>query len=107
MCQLESDQEIVGVSVSLAMGAQERFPKRGDACLICLVYDELVGIRAAIGPYRHRLAAPDEFGSTHAEALPPPGHGLGHAASGRAVPALHRLDAPSVANRAFSERYRL
>src|SRR5688572_1773553 len=58
----------------------------------------LIRIRAAVALHGERFAAPDQLRAALAEVLPPPQRVFGRLAVGRAVPALHRMDAPAIAD---------
>src|SRR5262249_37684852 len=75
--------------------------------------DELIGIRAAVVPDGHRLAAPYELRAADAEMFPSPLREIARLAVGRPVPSFHRQhaeaipDAPVVQFERLRERRRL
>ena len=95
--ELEADDEVVGGAVALLVLGDEGFAEPGEAGLVGLVDDELVGVGAAVGPDGHGFAAEDELGAALAEALPAAEDVGGDAAGGGAVPAFHGVDGAAVA----------
>ena len=59
---------------------------------------ELAGIGPALGHDGHRLAAPDQLGAAGAKMPPTAEQRVGRQAVVGSVPALHRMDAPAVAD---------
>src|SRR5205814_2835267 len=96
--ELESNHEIVRLSVAVPMGAHEDFPNLREIFFVFLDDKELVGVGAAIGAHCHCLAAIDQFCAALAETLPPAAHLLRRASRGCRIPTFHRLHCPAVAD---------
>ena len=98
VCELESDDEVVRRAVTLRVRVLQEADQLSDARLVLLDEDELVRVRAAVGPHGHRLRAANQLRAALAEALPAPTHFVAQATGRRAVPALHRVERDAVAD---------
>lgn len=96
--ELKTDDQIVGSSVTFPVRLNQNLPNPGQILFVPTGDDELVRIGAAIRAHGHRLTAKNEFRAALPEALPAAADFVGDAASGRAVPAFHRLNRPAIAN---------
>ena len=91
MCQLKSDEKVVGASVLLDMGLSGRVQQSGQGAGIRGVDDELTGIGTPLGYDRAGLA-PDELGPAGAEPPVTAEGQLAGRAVGLGVAPFHRLD---------------
>ncbi len=100
MRQLQADEQIaVGVGAEpFTMRADQRFAQIGDRFVILRCQQQLIGIGAAVVPYRDGFPAPHQFRAAQAEVAPPPDRQLGGLPIRRPVPPLHRQHAETVAH---------
>src|SRR5262245_625228 len=98
MSQLKADHQVIGAAESLLVSAHEDFAQFGQIALVLFANNELSWIGPSVGANRHGLAAIDQLGTAFSEALPAPAHFLCCSAGGRAVPSLHGLDRPAIAD---------
>src|SRR5262249_42529203 len=96
VCQLEPDQEIVSTTEPFTVCVNEPGAKIGQIRESLGGEHELVWVRAAVMSDGDRFAAPDDLRAALSEVRPSPPCEVGWAAFRRAVPALHREDAPPV-----------
>ena len=106
--QLEGDDSIGVRAVGLTVGRSNGVDEESESPLPERRAEELPGIGTAIGDHGHRLSPPDELGSTDSEVAPATQQRVGGAPVCGCVPALHRMDAPPVADDASAdcERHR-
>ena len=95
--QLQADEQIVAAPELRLVRLHQGLPQLGQAAQVPFVDQELVGVRAAVGPHRHRLAAPDQLGAALPEADPAPASQRAGESALRPVPAFHGLDAEAIA----------
>src|SRR5204863_188455 len=100
--ELQTDQEIVGLSHRRAVGFQTRVEKNPRAFFgalhVVIDHTDLVRIGATITLNRKCLTPPDQFTTTPPEVFPSPNRMLARLTRGRAVPAFHRVYTPSIAD---------
>src|SRR5690349_12275555 len=77
-----------------------------EARAVCFSGQNLVGVGASLRPYGRGLASPNQLGAAAAEVSPAPQRMLAGHAGGVAVPTLHRMDAPAVADREIADPQR-
>ncbi len=99
MGQLKSDHQVIHGPVTFAMRLHEFLPKILEVGLGRGKDHQLIRIRSAIRSYRHGLTAIDQLRSTLSESTPATVDFLGRSARLRSIPALHRMDRPTVSNR--------
>src|SRR5438132_14061776 len=98
MRELKTDHQIIRFAVMGLVRSDQGFAEPGQASLIFFVDDELVRIRAPIGPHGHGFASVNQLRSAFAKTMPAPSELFRNAAGGCSVPTLHRVDGISVAN---------
>src|ERR1043166_1763576 len=96
MSELEADDEILGVAVTLLMGADQDLAQLSQVFLVLFDDEELMGVGACVGSDGHGFAAVDRFCAALAEALPASAHLRGGPAGAGGVPAFHRLAGPAI-----------
>src|SRR5437899_10937754 len=98
MRELKADHQVIGASVTFLVCAEKDFAQLGQVLFVLFDDDELVRVRATIGPHGHRFAAVDQFRTALAEALPAAPHFIGCTTRGSSVPTFHRLNRPAIAD---------
>ena len=98
MRELEADDEVPVRSVSFPVSGPDDADQFGEVFFVGLVDDKLARIGAPIRSHSHCLAAKDQLGAAFAKPLPSAPHFVRGAAARCAVPSLHGLCGPSVAD---------
>src|ERR1051325_9422880 len=96
--ELKTEDQVFPRAVTFPVGGNQCFAKLRDALPVLITKDELIRVRPAICPNRHRFAAEDEFGAALAKTSPAPDHFFRPPAVTGAIPSFHRLDGDPVAN---------
>ena len=99
MRQLKPNRQIICASKLLAMRRQQNFPQFRKIAFRIAVDEQLIRIRPAIRPHRHRLRAANQLRPTLPKPLPTPPHRIRRAPVRGAIPPLHWLQRNSVADR--------
>ena len=107
MSQLQTNQQIVRVAESFAMGVQQDLPQFGQSTPRFSGGQELIGIGAALGANGKRLPSPNQLRPAQSEIAPPSPHVFSRHARFRPVPPLHRLDGEAVADNDVANTVRL
>ena len=96
--QLQPDQEARAGAEAPLVRFHERAAQAVEAAEGMLGREKLVGVGPALLAHRDRFAAPDQLGAALAESTPALQGQLSGIAVGLAVPALHRLNHPAIAD---------
>ncbi len=105
--ELQGHDQVVVAAKPVAMGRLHLGEQGREPRAAAGRRAELVGVGPALGLHGHGLASPDQLGAAEPEVPPAAEENLGGGAVGAAVPALHRMDAPAVADGPTAERERL
>ena len=98
MGKLQTDQQILIAPEGVSVGWPQSFEQFSKAVPVLRTDQELVRIGSTVPAHRHRLPAVDQLGSRTSEFSPTVDCVSGGLSLFRSIPALHGMDAPTIAD---------